>query len=198
VLIDERQKDLIFSLAAGKLSEEDFLGKFPLSSREKSSLGPKVLQFALSAKDPDAVEAGTILAAHFGMSEDFVDILEQLAKENWHKDHEDVVFALGKLASPTSVGAIYAAAQSHHPYLEDYDDSFQIRSKSIHALRNVGTAEAVRRLEELLNIFQEPKLQSKIVRRLQELAAEGASEQVRSEARAALSRAGAAGSEDRS
>src|SRR5262249_45858903 len=136
-----------------------------------------------------------ILGDYFGMGEDYVGVLERLAGEDWHRKHEDVISALGKLAVPTSVDPVYAAAQSHHPYLE-HDDGFELRSKGIHVLRNIGTPEAVRRLEELFEKLQEPKLRSKIVRSLQELASEGASEQVRSEARAALRRVGAADSED--
>jgi len=196
VSVDERQKELIFSLAIGKTSEAEFLRQFPASFEEKSSLGLKVLQFALSARDLDAVEAGIILACHFGMGNDYVGVLEQLAGEDWHHKHEDIIFGLGKLASPTSIDAIHRAAQSHLPYLEDYDDSFQLRSKCIHALRNIGTVEALRRLEELFEKFQEPQLRSKIIRRFRELASEGASEQVRAEARAALARHGDTNSED--
>lgn len=196
MFVDDRHKDLIFSFATEKVSEADFLRQFPAAPEDKVSLGPRVLLSALSQRDADAVEAGIILGSHFGMGSDYISVLERLLGEDWHREHEDIVFALGKLASPTSINAIYAAAQSHHPYLEDYDGGFQLRSKCIHALRNIGTVEALRRLGELFEKLQEPELRSKIIRRFQELASEGTPEQVRSEARAALARHGDADSRD--
>jgi hypothetical protein len=195
VSVDDRQKDLVFSLALGNTSEGDFLREFPASSEEKPSLGSDMLRSAQSERDPDAVEAGIILGDYFGMGGNYVGVLERLAGEDWHRKHEDAVSALGKLASPTSVDPIYEAAQSRHAYLMEYDDGFALRSKAIHALRNIGTPEAVRRLESLFEKLQEPELRSKIVRRLKELSSEGASEPARSEARVALSRIGA-GTED--
>ncbi|AUX27988.1 uncharacterized protein SOCE836_000560 [Sorangium cellulosum] len=185
----------MLSLALGRIGEDDFLRQFPLPAEEKLSLGWRVLQFALSERESDAVEVGVILGDYYGMGREYVDVLERLAGEDWHRKHEDIVFALGRLASPTSVDAIYAAARSHHRYLEDYDDSFELRSKAIHALRNIGTPEAVSKLEQLFGELKEPSLRSKIIRRFQELASEGAPEEVRTAAQAALSRVDVADSE---
>jgi hypothetical protein len=186
VFVSERQKELIFSFALGNMSEAELLREFPWSSEEKASLGIVVLDFALSHRDADAVEAGLVLADLFGMDGRHIPILERLAGEDWHRQHEDIVFALGKLASPTSVEVIYEAARSRNPYLQEYDDSFELRSKCIHALGNIGTVGAVRRLERLHELLEDSQLQAKIVRRLRELASDGASEEVRAEARMAL------------
>src|SRR5262249_46737922 len=137
--MNQRIKDLVLSFALGKTSEADFLRQFPASPEDKRSLGLRLLREALPERDAHAVEMGTILAYRFGLGPEYVDVLERLAGEDWHRKHEDVVFALGKLAAPASLGAILAAARSHHPYLERVDNSFPLRSKAIHALGNIGT-----------------------------------------------------------
>jgi len=187
VLVDKRQENLIFAFALGEVSEVDFLRAFPWPAAEKTSLGLAVLEFALSHQDADAVEAGIVLGNSFGMDGRYVGMLERLATQDWHKKHEDIVFALSKLASPTSVEAISEAARSRHAYLEEYDDSFELRSKSIHALGKIGTPKAVRELGRLHQIFENSALREKIVRRFQDLASDGASEETREEARSALS-----------
>lgn len=203
MFVDERQKRLVIDLALKRVSEEDFLRSFPASPDQRQSLGLEVLRFALSEKDPDAVECGTILGYHFGMTTDYVDVLGALALVDWHRDHEDVVFALGKLKSPRSVEPLFLAAQKSHGYLQasapdDGDGHFELRSKCIHALANIGTIESLARLEELYARFNDPPLKAKIVRRYRHLAAQGASEEVRKEAQAALLRAEVGGTENRS
>jgi len=201
VFVDERQKKLVIDFALERVSEEEFLRNFPASPEQRQSLGLEMLRFAASEKDADAVECGTILGYRFGMTEDYVDALNALALEDWHRDHEDVVFALGKVKSPTSVEPLFLAAQKSHGYLEasapdDGDGHSELRSKCIHALGNIGTVEALARLEDLHARFDDPLLRAKIGRRYRHLAAHSSSEEVRKEAQAALLRAEAEGTEN--
>lgn len=189
---DDRQNQLVIALALGKLSEAELLRQFPAAPEDRHSLGPRMLRAALANRDPDAVESGIILGYHFGLGRDYVELLERLVGEDWHQKHEDIVLALGKLRSPTSVEPLYAAAQSLHAYL--IDDGFELHSKGIHALSDIGTPEAVRRLEELFHKLEDPSLRAKIVRRFEALASAGRSEETRAAARGALSRTGTAAS----
>lgn len=216
--MNKRVFDLVLSFALGKTSEEDFLRQFPASPEEKRSLGLRMLREAISERDADAVETGTILAYRFHLGPEYVDVFEQLAREDWHRKHEDAVSALQKMASPTSVAAVLAAARSHHPYLEQVDDSFPLRLKAIHALGTIGTADAARALAGLYTELRDPgeevksvddeeseesdsgmeksDLRAEIVRQLRRLAERGATDEVRAVAKDVLSRANAAGPRD--
>lgn len=216
--MNKRVFDLVLSFALGKTSEEDFLRQFPASPEEKRSLGLRMLREAISERDADAVETGTILAYRFHLGPEYVDVFEQLAREDWHRKHEDAVSALQKMASPTSVAAVLAAARSHHPYLEQIDDSFPLRLKAIHALGTIGTADAARALAALYTELRDPgeevksaddeeseesdsgmeksDLRAEIVRQLRRLAERGATDEVRAVAKDVLSRANAAGPRD--
>lgn len=216
--MNKRVFDLVLSFALGKTSEEDFLRQFPASPEEKRSLGLRMLREAISERDADAVETGTILAYRFHLGPEYVEVFEQLAREDWHRKHEDAVSALQKMASPTSVAAVLAAARSHHPYLEQVDDSFPLRLKAIHALGTIGTADAARALAALYTELRDPgeevksaddeeseesdsgmeksDLRAEIVRQLRRLAERGATDEVRAVAKDVLSRANAAGPRD--
>jgi hypothetical protein len=216
--MNQRVFDLVLSFALDKTSEDDFLRQFPASPEDKRALGLRLLREGLAERDSDAVWAGTFLAYRFGLGLEYVHVFEQLAGEDWHRKHEDVVFALGKIAAPTSIAAVLAAARSHHPYLEQVDNSFPLRLKTIHALGNIGTPDAAHALadlyQELRNPGEEVKsaddeeseesesgmensdLRAEIVRQLRRLAERGATDEVRALAKDVLSRANAAGPKD--
>lgn len=185
--VSERQNQLVISLALKKLSEEEFLRQFPASPEERPSLGLRVLSSALQDRSADTVESGVILGSRFGMGPEYIQILERLATEDWHQKHEDIVFALGKLRSPTSVEPLFRASEKRHEYLE-YNDQYSLRSKIIHALGNIGTLEACARLDELAQRFGDPELIAKIGRQLRALVETSPSEEVQARAREALTR----------
>jgi HEAT repeat protein len=75
-------------------------------------------------------------------------VYNALALEPWHFRHEDIVFALGLIKDPSSVPVLPQTALAKHPYLEN-DEFFALGSKSIYALENIQTPEAIRVMGEL-------------------------------------------------
>jgi len=191
--VDERQEKLIRSLViqpgrvGQELSTTEFLRQFPASVDESKSLALRLLEDGLAKRDAEVIELGITSGFRFGMREAYIPLLERLAVEDFHFSHEDVVFKLGKLRSPTSVEPLFRASERRHEYLE-YNDQYSLRSKIIHALGNIGTLEACSRLEELAQRFEDPELIAKIGRRFRALVETSASEEVRARARDALSR----------
>lgn len=139
---------LISDFFMKRISEPELLSGLGIAKEEAPSLAKDLLERAKAAQDPDAVENGVFIMYRFGYDARFANILNALATEPWHKKHEDIVFALGKIKDPSSVPVLARTAVAAHPYLED-DEAFALGVKSIYALKNIQTPEAVKVLGDL-------------------------------------------------
>lgn len=174
----EVDMQLILDLLLNRITESDFLATTGLEKESIPALSKKILARALAEKDADAVESGLFLMFRFGYDLSFLDLLNTLALEPWHQEHEDIVFELGKIKDPSSVPVLAQTAVAKHKYLEN-DDAFALGSKSIYALRNIGTPEAVAVLADLACSPNEI-LRKTAIGRLKDLATKNPSESIRS------------------
>ena len=81
-------------------------------------------------------------------SEDFIDILCKLSKEEWHGKHEDIVFYLQQLELPSTIDCIYELAISDFEKYRD-DEYCQLVEKCCYALGAIGTEDAKEKLKLL-------------------------------------------------
>lgn len=178
--VPENQKQLFRDLFFKRISEDVFLEKF---QKTRKSIGPAILELlerGLVEKDSDAVEAAMPLMYRFGISRDYLDVLNSLAEEPWHRKHEDVVFALGKIKDTSSVDILSRTAITNHPYLED-DEASALGTKSIYALKNIQTPEAIAKLGQLAR-NENDVLKTTAIGRLKDIAKKGDSESTKSAA----------------
>jgi HEAT repeat protein len=178
--VNPDQQKLILDLLLGRISEQEFFAKYPTSSTAASDEGAQMLQRALQERDATAVEFGLYLGHRFGITAEYLESLKALAVSDWHQRHEDVVAALAKLKNSTSVEALYRAAGLQLSYLE-YDDTFALANKAVHALKAIGTAEAIEFLGRLLGEGSGP-VQGYAKQALTRLASGASSEPLRSAA----------------
>lgn len=173
----EVDPQLILDLLLDRITESEFLAITGLEKESIPALSKSILARALAENDPDAVESGLFLMFRFGRDPSSLDLLNALALESWHKRHEDIVFELGKIKDPSSVPVLAQTAVANHKYLEN-DEAFALGSKSIYALRNIGTPEAV---EVLAGLARSPNeiLRKTAIGRLKDLAAKHPSESIR-------------------
>lgn len=141
--VPNEKTKLVYALMAKRIPEEQFFRDFPATRESIHEVILSLLERGLDEKDVDSIEQAIPLAYRYGLSKDFLSALNALAVEPWHYRHEDIVFALGKLKDPSSVPILARTAEARHPYLEE-DEFFALGSKSIYALENIGTVDAVR------------------------------------------------------
>jgi hypothetical protein len=128
-------------------SPEDVLRHF--GTTDGRALGLRLLRDAVDRQDSLDVEMALIVCFTFGFTMDHLDLLVQLASADWHRKHEDVVSALGRLRAPTAVDALYHAAWWIPDYL-DFDESRVLAVKAIWALGCTPGIEAEEALKRLL------------------------------------------------
>ena len=87
-------------------------------------------------------------------SEDFIDILCKLSKEEWHGKHEDIVFYFQQLELPSTIDCIYELAISNFEKYR-WDDNFALVRKCCYALGDINTPKAKEKLELLLQSDEE-------------------------------------------
>ena len=142
--MNDIEKELINDLIAKRISLEEFLIKYPIDLEHDREYVISLLEHALEAKDSEDVEYGIWLFSlkeevQGTLKERYVSVFCKLLGEPWHYQHENIVSLLQELKAPQSVDALYTAIFSHFKYL-DYDDSFSLARKCIHALGDINTA----------------------------------------------------------
>lgn len=113
------------------LSKDDFLLRF--GAADGQALGLRLLRDAVQRQDGEDVALALIVCSAFGFTADHVDPLVGLVGADWHVSHENVVAALGRLKSPSSVDALYHATQWVPGYLL-FDEDRALAMKAVRAL----------------------------------------------------------------
>jgi len=87
-------------------------------------------------------------------SEDFIDILCKLTKEEWHERHEDIAIYFMEMELPSTVECLYKLAISDFEKYRD-DEYCQLVEKCCYALGDINTPKAKEKLELLLQSDEE-------------------------------------------
>lgn len=155
---------IIFPDGTSRISEEEFLRKFP-SAVKNGRLNLDLLEDALRTQNAEDVQCTLIIGNVFGFSPEDRNILCQLLNAKWHFMHEDIVSALGELKSPQTLDALYQITQWIPEYLE-YDDSRALAVKAIWAIGGINAAEAEQKLTKFLS-STDPILKAEAEKQLQ-------------------------------
>ncbi|TCZ64239.1 HEAT repeat domain-containing protein [Flaviaesturariibacter aridisoli] len=149
--MNQREKDLILSLAQKKISIDDFAREYGVNFLDNKRQILMMLNDAFNSKDSEEVEYSMLLGFHLNaFSPEYAPLLCKLLLADWHYKHEDIVFILQKLKNPNTVDCLYDVIFAKFSYLE-YDDSYSLARKAIHALADIDTNEARAMLQRLSN-----------------------------------------------
>lgn len=144
----EEDRQLVLDFALKRISESEFLARFPEDPKADPESVKRALEAALMSRHPTEVECAMLLGFRFGFPQDSSQVLCRLLREDWHMQHENIASALQRLKDPRTVDCLYAAALSRFPYL-DYDESYALAVKSVWALSAIGTSDAKEKLRLL-------------------------------------------------
>lgn len=147
------EKELIRSLVFGKISREEFVQKYPVDLLTDPNYALKGLEISIKERSAENVERFLHLISfepNWIQSSEYADVLCSLLKETFHFRHEDVVLLLQKMKNPRTVDCIYDRALVIPEYM-DYDDSYSLARKCIHALGDINTEESKAKLVLLSN-----------------------------------------------
>jgi hypothetical protein len=143
----EQQKKLILDLSLGNISLDEFSKKY--SEHIDSEYVLMKLRMAFEKQDASGVEYALLLGFFFKLfNKDYTDLLNNLIQEDWHFKHEDIASVLQQIKSPSSIEALYNSALKRLEYL-DYDDSYALARKCIHALGEIHTEYSKEKLQLL-------------------------------------------------
>lgn len=140
---------LIEQLMCNSISKADFLQHFTADVVQNPNYVLKLLGQAYTEKRAEEVEYSLFIGFSFDLfTKDYVGILCNLIKSDWHVQHENIAMILQKLKSPASIESLYHWAITPLDYL-DYDDSYALAVKCIWALGDINTGESRRKLKLL-------------------------------------------------
>jgi hypothetical protein len=144
----DEQRELILNLALKRISENEFLARFPVNPRIDTSYVVRALEEAMQDRNKHDVERAMMIGFHFGFPKESADVLCRLILEDWHTQHENMAWEMQRLKDPRTVDCLYQTALARFPYL-DYDDAHALAVKCLWALSDINTAEAREKLRLL-------------------------------------------------
>jgi hypothetical protein len=102
-------RDLILAMVispghGAEISPEEFLRRIHVDTKE--GLTGKFLARSIHDRSAKAVGLSMIVSGTFGFSQEDLPLLHELACADWHRSHEDVVAALGRLGNAGSVASL--------------------------------------------------------------------------------------------
>ena len=161
----DQEKQLIKDLALKSISQGDFFRQYPVDLNVEKNYVLRTLENAYANKNAEDVEYGLLLGFLFeSFSGDYVDVLCKLILEKWHYKHEDIALILQELKDPKSVNFLYQAALLKLDYL-NYDNSYALARKCIHALGDISTENSREKLA-LLASSDIPIIREKALKQL--------------------------------
>ena len=144
----EQERNLVIDYAGKRISEAEFLARFPVNPREDLNYATRALQETLQSRNKDDVECAMILGFVFGFPPESVDVLCNLILEDWHTQHENMAWQMQRMKDPRAIDCLYKTALVRFPYLA-YDEVFALGVKCAWALYAINTAESREKLRLL-------------------------------------------------
>ncbi|MEU6562016.1 HEAT repeat domain-containing protein [Nocardia nova] len=130
---------------------DDILRHFSESDGKK--LGLRLISSAVAEKSADDLELSLIVANLFGFDSSHLDVLIQLASDDWHHQHEDIVVTLGSLGSPKAVDVLLRSTRWAPEYM--VDDGAALARKAVYALGKIPGPESEAALVQLAESDEE-------------------------------------------
>jgi hypothetical protein len=149
--MDKNERNLIKNLISGGISKQDFIRQYPVDFDSDKNYVLNGLKDALSKKTSEDVEDFLSLVTFdkgWNTNPKYANIFCELLGESWHYQHEDLVSLLQGMKDPDTVDCLYNSALAKPEYM-DYDDSYSLARKCIHALGDINTDYAREKLRLL-------------------------------------------------
>ena len=130
-------------------NKNEIKNKFNINDKEKVKIIKKGLEEAYDEKDEDKLYYVCSAIWEFNLhTEEWIDILCKLSKENWHNEHEDFASYFQEMRLPRTIDTVYELAISNFEKYRD-DEYCQLVEKCCYALGAIGTEEAKEKLKLL-------------------------------------------------
>lgn len=147
--MNRNEKDLVRKLVHNNISKEEFIKIFPTELNEYYILNG----FRASFSDKNSSDLEDFISiinfdSDWANNSSYAKILCSLLGEAWHTQHENIASLLQGLKNPETVDCLYQAALNKPKYM-DYDDSYSLARKCIHALGDINTDQAKEKLKLL-------------------------------------------------
>jgi hypothetical protein len=146
--MNESQRRVGFDFLLGRADHAALVASFGFDLATQPERVVALLDEAVHATLADDVELALVLVNRFVREVDLVPRMVHLLALPWHHRHEDVIRWLQQARDPRAVEALFEASHVEHGYLA-YDEEYGLARKCTWALADIGTREALSKLQNL-------------------------------------------------
>jgi HEAT repeat protein len=166
----DKLKQDILDFELQKITKDELLSRLPFSIENKSEELRRIINDVINSRIGSNVEYGLTLLWLLEDKNEYTDLLHSLIIEPWHSRYEDIIHSLQHRKDPTSVPIIKIAIQQKYDYLESYGTGTgQFISQCGHALKSIGTKEAIETIKDLADNSDDPIIKTEMKYRLNKI-----------------------------
>jgi hypothetical protein len=166
----DKLKQDILDFELQKITKDELLSRLPFSIENKSEELRRIINDIINSRIGSNVEYGLTLLWLLEENNEYTDLLHSLIIEPWHSRYEDIIHSLQYRKDPTSVPIIKIAIQQKYDYLESYGTGTgQFISQCGHALKSIGTKEAIETIKDLAENSDDPIIKVEMMYRLNKI-----------------------------
>lgn len=166
----EALKQAIWEFEFQNITKDELVSRLPFSMEHASVEMRHIMEEIIQSQRGEDVEPGLTLLWLLEEKEEFTDLLHRLILEPWHTRYEEIIHELQARKDPASVPVIRRAMQQKYEYLESYGTGTeQFISQCGHALRSIGTEEAMETIRDLAENSPDPLIRTLMKYRLDKI-----------------------------
>ena len=110
----------------------------------------KLFEQIIKKQNADELEYGLVILYTIEEENEWIDLIHKLILEPWHREYEELAHDLQRRKRPESIPILEEAIRKKFDYLESYGTGTrQFINQCGHALRSIGTEEAIMVIREL-------------------------------------------------
>jgi len=133
-----------------EIDKEEFVRQIQFEIGYKKEDVKNLLEQIIENQNPNELEYGLVILYAIEENNEMLDIIHKLMLEPWHKEYEELAHDLQRRKRPESIPFLKQAIQNKYEYLESYETGTrQLINQCGHALKSIGTDEAIRTIKEL-------------------------------------------------
>ncbi|MFB9080020.1 hypothetical protein ACFFLS_09015 [Flavobacterium procerum] len=150
-------------------NKNELLELLPFPIESKNEIGRKIIKDIIASKNSDDMDFCLLLLWVVDEEDDCIDLLHEIFLEPWHTKHDDIIHNLQWREHPSSVPTIKIAMQQKFPFLEACSRTGPFINQCGHALKSIGTEEAIEAIKDLAENSEDPIVKAEMIYRLSKI-----------------------------
>lgn len=162
-------KETVKKYWRSQINRAEFIKRIKLEVGHEKEDVRNLIEQIIANRNVDDLEYGLTILTQMEENNDMLDLVHKIILEPWHGEYEELAQNLQMRKRPESIPILKEAMQRKYKFLESYETGTrQFINQCGHALKSIGTDEAIRTIREL-STSEDPILKDEMLYRISQI-----------------------------